>query len=348
MRSSVLWAIVALLSQDAQAMPTAGLRSKLLPAAACLGLAVLLIAGCAAPRTSPQAAIADEPMARPDEPLAIDVLVSPGGPGGCNVQGCWVAAYPHLLLRTPMDAVLHAVDLEVGVLRGVERVRWELTCVQAAERDEPQPDGPCHAPLAEGEGELPATVTATRLQLAPRTAILLKLTYPAIEPAVDAMFGGVTGQSRVTGHALVERLPPALVPAIVVVPKPFTQEVHSGPCVIVVEPDCGLIGGGYLWDEQVDGNVYSMNVTMTWDATSPADAELGLRLGGRSPERGPDIAVVGSSPLVVDAAAVEYGDEVFFIVFHPDPARVMEGPGLRTPVHVEGTLWVEPWAEAEE
>lgn len=312
---------------------------------ACLGVLASLVAGCAAPATEPAAV--EEPTPPAVEAMPVDVLVDPGGPGGCNAVSCWVDSEPQLVFRTPSDAVLQALDLEVGALRGADRLRWELTCVTLADRDEVQPDSPCRSPLAAGEGELPAQVPASGLALPPRTAILLELTYPATEPAVDSMYFVVTGQSRVTGQATVARLPPALVPPLVLVEDPFAADQHSGPCLPAVEP-CAVVGGGMLWDERFDGSVHALNVTMTWDATVPADAQLGLRIGGRGPEAGPDLVAAGTSPLVITGAALEYGDVLYFIVYRPDPAGLIEAAGARTPVHLEGTAWVEPWPAEDE
>ncbi len=313
-----------------------------------IALALLVpLAGCSAPPNEPPAGAEGLPAPHLDS-LPFDAMVYPGGPGGCDVASCWVAAYPHLVFRVPMDAVLQAVDLDVGAIQGVDRVQWELTCVHPLDDGEEDLANPCQAPLAEGEGQLPTTVSVAGLAIAPRTALLLKLTFPAVEPAVDAMYSAVTRGSHVTGNARIERLPEALIPPIILVPEPLMEDRHSGPCVIVVEPDCVLIGGGYLWDESVEGNVYAFNLTMTWDSTSPVDARLGIRVGGRGADRGPDFVFVGTSPLMLNASAVEFGPEVFFIAFQPEPTGTLEGGGVRTPIHLEGTLWVEPWPALEE
>lgn len=123
---------------------------------------------------------------------------------------------------------------------------------------------------------------------------------------------------------------------------PFAEDGALGPgayvCPLVV-----CVGGEptseRTWDAPFEGTLVGLNLTLTWDATTPATEELVLGIGHGAAEGRDYELVTGPSPLelTLDGLNLTASDDVRIFVWMIQPVPVA---GVVTPqeFHVEGVL----------
>lgn len=306
---------------------------------------VALLAGC----SSPPAAVAEVPPAPEPvlEDTAVEAVVYLRTPPGCTVAVCYVGGAPTVVYESKDDESIRTISLTVEAVPGEDRpVSWRLSCQGPGDEDPG-----CLRALASGQDPLPVGIEVAGLNLTPGTVLLLELIQPpTATPAADSFLGILLGGSRVHGFV------GSVLLAGIVRPEPVAVAVsfdgNSGPCFLV-DAGCTRWPGGAGHAVKVEGTVVGVNLTMTWDSLSPADSTLQLWVGGPCDPSCPNPAQVsGPSPLVLHAEGLRISNGVSIAVYHGDPTGsdptgfIFVYTGTRTPVHVEGVLWVLPSGDA--
>jgi predicted small lipoprotein YifL len=303
------------------------------------------LAGCAAkgPAEPPVAAAPPPPEAR-QETFQAHAYV--GTAPGCTVSVCSGGRFPDEVYTVPDDANLTALHLEFGAVSGLdEAVSWKVWCESDA-------DGACLRAFGHGHDKLPLTLDLPAD--APAGAqVLLELVAPRMTPApiADTLVSLAWGQSHVDGAAtlLANASAPHAPPRLAV---NVSVDGHSGPCLLLAEANCSQWPGGtpfYYGSADLGGSVVGLDLTMTWTSTSPLDQELVLDARAVCGNTCPDsVSTKGTSPLHLVATGVSMPDG---LVLDPSNADAVFGrsfAGTRTPLHIEGVLWVQPDPAVEE
>ena len=273
---------------------------------------------------------------------AIDEPVYPEASSSCGPVPFSCLGFPaedQWVFATPSNGTLTALHATVTQADGYpETITWSLDC-----RSPSNETGLCRLPLAEGAGTLPLAIDVEGVRLPPLTDVTVRLVVPTVGvPGAD--LGAEIVRSplapRFIGTASLE-----LAGNSTLAPVSLAFDGLSGPCP--QDPGCPYFPGGSVFETGPIGTVRALNLTMTWDSTSELDRVLGLRITTATCAvscKEPAF-VTGPSPLVASFPSGLWEGLILHVV-HPGPEGgpyIIDNPaGTRTPVHLEGTAWVEP------
>lgn len=258
---------------------------------------------------------------------------------GCTQGVCAGGSYAQEVYTVPDGADLTALHLVLGHADNVdEAVSWKVWCESGV-------DGACERAFAKGHDKLPLTLDLAAS--APAGAhVLVELTAPRMTPTAfaDTVLSLTWGSSPLEGTATLAANATAVRPPLLAVN--VSVDGHSGPCELLVEPNCTGYPGGtpfYFSASKLGGTVVGANLTMAWTASSPLDQELGLELYGSCGRTCPGpVDAEGPSPLRLVADGLTLDSDLRIEPYHLDPVFGRSLAGTRTPLHIEGVLWVQP------
>lgn len=123
---------------------------------------------------------------------------------------------------------------------------------------------------------------------------------------------------------------------------PFAKDGMIGPAAYVC-PLVGCVGGEPMsdrtWDAPFEGTLVAANLTLTWDAMTPATQDLVVGLAHGPADARKYELTSGPSPLelTVDGLTLTKGDDVRVFVWVPTPLMVAAASTPQA-FHVEGVL----------
>lgn len=300
-----------------------------------MALCALLLAGCAGPPSPPADGVPAVP-ARTEMPIEVDAGISPQT--SClpapAPQFCFVGAGPTVLLATPRNATVRALEVHIGAqtltvgdVPLTDEVHVELRC---------RGGRPCARSLAEADVVLPHDIILADLDLPLGARIELRIT--AQGDGIASSWAQQQRTSRVTGTAAVEWFP-AMPPQLVHIP--VVLEGHTGPCDFV-EANCTHAPGGSNFVFEDLGNVVALDLVMTWAAPTAVDQTLGIdawtwECDAPCPE---SVEARGTSPLRLTATDLDYDGLRLGVDAGQVDAVAADMPGARTPVRITGSVTV--------
>lgn len=160
---------------------------------------------------------------------------------------------------------------------------------------------------------------------------------PLMIAAALALAGCVDGATEPLDAAASE----TALPGTMAIQTPFAKDgsIAPGAYVCPVVTCVGVEPSDRVWDLSFAGTLVGLNLTLTWEATTPATEELVLGIGHGSADARDYDMVSGPSPLALalDGLNLTGEDEVSVFVWMEQPVPVA---GLTTPqdFHVEGAL----------